>query len=188
MGKVFIAALVGGLVMFMWEVVAHMVLPLGEMGMRQPTNEDVVLEAARGGLPEAGIYFLPAIAPEKMKDEAAAKAWSEKSLRSPYAFVVYDPVGRDPGAMGPYLGKQFGSDVLAALVVALVMSLGAVSLGRGALVGAGFGAFSTLAVVVPHWNWYRFPTDYLIGQGTTQIVGWALAGLAIALILRTRRA
>lgn len=188
MGKILIAALVGGLVMFLWEFVAHMMLPLGEMGMRQPTNEDVVLDALKTGFPEAGIYFIPSIAPEKMQDEAASKAWSEKSLASPYAYVVYDPVGRDPGAMGPYLGKQFGSDVLASLVIALVMSLGAVAIGRGALVGAGFGAFSTLAVVVPHWNWYRFPTDYLVGQGTTQIVGWALAGIAIAFILRTRRA
>lgn len=72
-------------------------------------------------------------------DEAASKAWAEKSKASPYAYVVYDPVGQDPSAMGENLGKQFGSDVLAALVLALVLSVTTVTLGARALIGARCG-------------------------------------------------
>jgi hypothetical protein len=43
--RVLIAALLGGLVVFIWGFVSHVLLPVGDMGMRQPANEDVVLEA-----------------------------------------------------------------------------------------------------------------------------------------------
>ena len=58
--RIAIATLIGGLVMFFWGAFAHMVLPLGELSMRAPTNEDSVLAALREGLPaEHGIYVLP---------------------------------------------------------------------------------------------------------------------------------
>ena len=105
--RVLIAALLGGLVVFLWGFVSHVVLPVGDMGMRQPANEDVVLEAIKTGLGAEGVYYLPSIAPDKMDDEAASKAWAEKSKASPYVFIVHRSGGYDPSAMGPNLATEF---------------------------------------------------------------------------------
>jgi hypothetical protein len=69
--------------------------------------------------------MVPGLAPEKMSDEAAAKAYSEKAKANPNAFIVYQPVGRDGMDMGPQLAMQAATDILSALLVAWVLSLGA---------------------------------------------------------------
>lgn len=178
--RVLIAALLGGLVVFVWGAVSHMVLPVGEMGMRQPANEDIVLEAVKTGLGADGIYYLPSIAPDKMNDETVSKAWAEKSKASPYLFIVNRSGGYDPTAMGPMLATEFATNVLSALVAALIAAALPLGFGGRVLMITGMGLFAFLSVNVPMWNWYRFPVDFTLGQMTGHVVGWLLGGIAIA--------
>lgn len=179
--RIVIAGLIGGLVMFVWGVVAHMVLPLGEIGMRLPVAENVVL----ADLPQAlgdqpGVFLLPSMDPAKMGDAEATKAYSAKSLASPYAFVVYQPKGTDLMAMGPQIGVQWASDTLSALALAFVLGLAGLSFGRRLALAAVVAVFSWASVLVPYWNWYRFPLDFTAAALIEQVVGWLLAGAAIA--------
>ena len=48
----------------------------------------------------------------------------------------------------------------------------------------GLGIFVALVGHASYWNWMRFPTDYTIAFIVDVIVGWTLAGLAIAAIVR----
>lgn len=179
--RIVIAGLIGGLVMFVWGVVAHMVLPLGEVGMRQPAVENVVLTALPEGLgDQPGIYLLPSLDPAKMNDPEAVKAYQAKSIASPYAFVVYQPHGRDMMAMGPQIGVQWASDTLAALVVACVMGWAGLSFRRRLGIAVAAAVFSWLSLLVPYWNWYRFPLDFTLATLTEQVVGWLLAGAVMA--------
>jgi hypothetical protein len=43
-----------------------------------------------------------------------------------------------------------------------------------------FGLFGWLANIVPLWTWYRFPSDFLVGNLIEEAVGWILGGIAIA--------
>jgi hypothetical protein len=43
--RLIVAALLGGLVVFAWGFVSHMVLPVGDMSHGQASNEDLVLAA-----------------------------------------------------------------------------------------------------------------------------------------------
>ena len=63
--RIAIAALLAAIVIFIWQAIAHMLLPIGQMGFRQPQNEDVVLQAVTTGLTTPGIYYLPSIDPAK---------------------------------------------------------------------------------------------------------------------------
>lgn len=179
--RIVVAGLIGGMVMFVWGVVAHMVLPLGEIGMRLPVAENAVL----ADLPQAlgnqpGVFLLPSIDPSKMGDPEVVKAYSAKSLASPYAFVVYQPKGTDLMAMGPKIGVQWVSDTLSALVLAFVMGLAGLSFGRRMALAAAAAVFSWLSLLVPYWNWYRFPLDFTAAALIEQLMGWLLAGAAIA--------
>lgn len=185
--RVLIAGLLGGIVFFMWGFVAHTVLPIGEMGMKMPTSEEPVLAAARDSLPGEGVYVIPGLAPDKMSDEAAIKAYSEKAKVNPYAFVVYQPVGQDGMDMTDNLIKQFITDTLSALIVAFVLALGSFAFGKRVLTATALGLFSWLTISVPYWNWYRFPLDFTIGNLLEQLVGWFLAGLAMAWWLGRRQ-
>jgi hypothetical protein len=56
---------------------------------------------------------------------------------------------------------------------------------RVAAVGL-LGLFEWLDINVSYWNWYKFPTAYTLAALVEQLVGWTLAGLVMALILRGR--
>jgi hypothetical protein len=178
--RVLIAGLLGGVVFFIWGAVAHMALPIGEMGMGVATAEDPVIAALRDNLPGEGVYVVPGLAPEKMSDEAAVKAYSEKAKNNPNAFIVYQPQGRDGMQMGPQLGTQAFTDIFSAIIVAWVLSVGPLAFGKRVLASGMLGLFSWLTVSAPWWNWYRFTDAFTLGSLLEQVIGWLVAGAAIA--------
>lgn len=179
--RVLVAALIGGIVMFVWGAVAHMALGLGEMGIRQPVAEDAVLGSLHQGLGmQGGVYILPSFDPAKMSDQAAVKAYSDKAKSSPYAWIVYMPQGEDMMQMGPQLGRQWASDTLASLALAFVMGLAAFGFRKRLGIAVAVAVFSWLSAMVPYWNWYRFPLDFTLAALVEQVIGWLLAGAAMA--------
>jgi hypothetical protein len=178
--RILIAGLLGAIMFFIWGFVAHELLPIGTMGMHVATAEDPVLTVLHDNLPGEGVYLIPGIAPEKMSDKAAQAAFSAKAKANPNAFVIYQPVGKDSLDMGANLLKQFISNFLAVLVVAFVLGLGAFGFGKRVFIATALGLFSWLTISVPYWNWYRFPLDFTIGSLLEQVLGWLLAGIAMA--------
>jgi hypothetical protein len=180
--RIVIAGIIGGIVMFIWTAVAHMVLPIGEMGVELPAAQQATLAAiATSATSGEGVYMYPSMAPEQWGDEAAMAAFVEQNRDSAYAFVVYRPDGNPALAgMTPNLVTQFVSVTLAGLFAAWLLSLGTSGFGRRVLIAGGLGLFAWLAISVPYWNWYLFPTALTIGNALEQIIGWLLAGAAIA--------
>jgi len=184
--RTLIAGLIGGIVFFIWGAVAHMALPIGQMGIHVATAENPVLTVLHDNLPGEGVYMIPGLAPEKMSDKAAAAAYSAKSLASPNVLLIYQPQGRDGMDMTGNLLKQFVSDTLSALVVAFVLALGAFGFAKRVFIATALGLFSWLTISVPYWNWYRFPLDFTVGNLLEQVLGWLLAGIAMAMWLGRR--
>jgi hypothetical protein len=69
-----LAAIVGGVVVFVWESIAHVALPLGEMGLSALPNEAPVLESLHASVPKPGLYFFPAPAGTSKEQQAAWEA------------------------------------------------------------------------------------------------------------------
>ena len=180
--RVFIAGLIGAVVMFMWGAAAHMALKLGDRGVHYGAPHQATLAALKQDAAQGpGIYYLPSVTEDKMTDQAAIAALNADPAAQGYAWVVYAP-GGNPGNtnMGPNLGKQFVTDFLSALIAAFVLSLLAAGFGRRVLVATLMGVFAWLVVSVTYWNWYLFPLDYTLGLLGKFTIGWALAGAAIA--------
>lgn len=179
--RVLVAGLIGGILMFVWGVMARMALGLGNVGIKQPANENAALSGLQQGLGEqAGVYMLPSLDPKKMGDMAEVRAYSIKAVRSPYAFVVYQPQGTDLMQMGPQIGRQWASDTLSALALAFVMGLAVVGFNRRLAIAAAAALFAWLSTMLPYWNWYRFPLDFTLAALVEQLVGWLIAGAAMA--------
>jgi len=179
--RVLVAGLIGGILMFLWGVVAHMALGLGNVGLKQPASESVVLSTLHEGLGDkAGVYILPSLDPKKMGDPAEVIASQQQAIRSPYAWVVYLPQGDDMTRMGPQIGRQWASDTLSALALAFVMGLAGIGFRRRLALAAAAVAFAWLSTMVPYWNWYRFPLDFTWAALIEQLIGWLIAGAAMA--------
>jgi hypothetical protein len=179
--RIFVAGLIGGIVFFIWGALSHMVLHFGDMGFKYGTPYQGSLSALKKDLGNGGIAYLPSVPQDKMTDQAAVDALAAESAGQGYAFVVYAPEGNPAGTnMGPVLGKQFVTDVASALIAAFVLSLGAFGFRRRVWISVLLGTFAWLVVSVPYWNWYLFPLDYTVGLLAKFVVGWALAGAAIA--------
>ena len=64
--RMLVAGVIGGIVLFLWGAIAHMALPIGEMGMKVATNQDAALAAvSASATPGAGVYMLPGMSPEE---------------------------------------------------------------------------------------------------------------------------
>jgi hypothetical protein len=60
--RVLLAGLLGGIAMFVWTSLAHMVLPLGAAGFKEIPNEPAVLASMRASLgDQSGLYFFPGL-------------------------------------------------------------------------------------------------------------------------------
>jgi hypothetical protein len=96
--------------------------------------------------------------------------------------VIY-PNGRDP-SLGKRLPIELGTNVVCALLAAILVSqLRSGFIGRVACVTL-VGILASIMTLVPYWNWYGFPTDFTLAQIAENTVGWLLAGVVLALIVR----
>lgn len=179
--RIIVAGLIGGLVFFFWGAIAHMALGLGDMGVQYGKPADAALVAMRQDLAWPGIYVLPSLPEDQLADDGAVATFAKDNAGKGYAFVVYNPNG-NPGMadMGPNLAKQWASDTVAALLLAWLLSLLPGGLGQRVTVAAAVGVFATVAVLLPFWNWYLFPLEFVLGNLAKYVLGWAIAGAAMA--------
>lgn len=182
MGRILGAGLAGGVAMFVWGAVHHMATPFGEVGMKSLPGEQMILPALRFSIKEPGFYMFPGIEKEDMKDEAKCKEWEARVKAGPQGVVIFNPQGGD--VMSPaQLGREFGSNTLACLVLAMILAR--IGGGKGTKMAYGLlaGLFASLSIDVSLWNWYGFPGEMAVGSFVEQIVGGALSGLVIGLVL-----
>ena len=179
MKKIAFAAIAGGLVVFIWGAVAHMMLPLGMMGLSVLPNEAQVLEGLKGSVTEDGLYFFPGMDMSGEVTDAEEEAWAARIRSGPRGLLLYHPGGAEP--MSPrQLVSELVSNALAAAVAAFLVSLIAGAYGRRVLAVMLFGLFGWLSLLLSFWIWYEYPTAFILVEGFTEVVGWLLAGLVIA--------
>lgn len=179
MKNILLGGVLAGVVLFFWGVVAHMLLPIGQMGMQELPHSTSVTYALDLALDEPGLYVFPWMDPEEGMSKKALADWEEAYRDGPVGFILYRAQGGDP------LGKQlfliqFLTDLVAGLLVAVLLSFTRLSFVGRLLFVTGIGLFSWITSSVPWWNWYGFPQGFVIGAGIHMVVGWFLAGLVLA--------
>lgn len=182
MKRVLIAAIVGGLIVFVVSAVTHMFTPLGTAGMKLIPNEDPVIEVLRTNLTESKVYFFPGMNMQQEPTPAEQKAWEDKVRRGPSGMIIYTANGVEP-AFPKQLGIEFLTVVLSCFVAAWVLSRVVGSYASRAIIVALFALFAFLSISASHWNWYAFPPAFVLAEAVGEVVAYLLAGLAIARIV-----
>jgi len=171
--RAFLAAFLGGITMFIWSFVAHDLLPLGEIGVRQFENEDAMLDALKANSGDApGFYHFPGHragpnATRQEKSEAMKRAM-EKAATGPSGILIYHPTR--------------------ILVIFLLTQTTIESFGGRVGFVLVAGILAAITTNIPYWNWYGFPSNYTAAYMLIEIVAFFCAGVVAALVLPKRAA
>lgn len=186
--RILIAGLLGGIAMFAWISIAHMVLPLGTIGIQEIPNESAVLNSMHDSIgPSSGMFLFPGMGlgpnPTMKQMREAMPAYEQKLAATPSGILIYHPPGR-PSMTGRLLATEFANEVIEALLAVLLLSLTRLShyISRVAFVTV-VGLIAAMTTNVSYWNWYGFPGSYTAISMLTQIVGFLVVGLVAAAIL-----
>ena len=168
-------AISGGLIFFIWTNVSWMAIGWHNSYMSQIPNEDVFAESIRKEIPKPGLYFVPWHDQDSDWDEVM-----KKTEQGPFAYMMITPRGKSMSMGLPMLMSLIANCVLAMIASLLLLQTSGLSfLGRVAFVAA-VGLSGSGWLVFANWNWWGFPTTYLIVNLVDLAIAWSLVGLALA--------
>jgi hypothetical protein len=151
MKKVLLPGILGGLLVFVWSAISHMVLPIGQMGLKTiPGNEEAVLNAMKSNIQQSGLYFMPGYDMSRTPTEAEQAAFQAKYEAGPTAFLVYHPTGEKVMTPGQLIGQAL-FQILGGLIAAFIISSTVASLTTRGIMVALMGVFAWLAISLPYW-------------------------------------
>jgi len=178
--RVVIAGLLGGIAMYLWSFIAHVVLPLGQVGVQELPNEPPVLSALSASVGNShGLFLFP-----RMDPGSSMQQYQQKLTTSPSGLLVYHAPGGE-ALTARQLTTDFITELVEALLAAFLVAQTRLSTfgGRVGFV-AVLGVVANIATNIPYWNWYGFPSTYTASYIFMGVVGFIVAGLVIAAMLR----
>ncbi|WP_153558725.1 hypothetical protein [Roseimaritima sediminicola] len=186
MKRIVLAGLAGAVIYYVWQLLAWMVLPIHGPTVGPLVDEDTIRDAVIAQDLDTGVYVVPYGSSEAMMDPASE--YRQRHQQGPI-FTLF--VHREGGPPMPPTTMLLGflTDFLGASIVATLLCCAAggccckTYLQRVGFV-SGFGVFLALMGHVAYFNWMWFPAHYTAMFVLDVIVGWFLAGLAIAAIIK----
>lgn len=183
--KHFKAAIIGGLIVFLWGVFAWMVLPWHKSSIRKFTNESSVAEAIRDNAPSSGIYQLPNTM--SFHEGTSRKEMSramELMDKGPCMFAAVKLQGIGKMTAWPFVATLILQIIGAFIVVWMLMQTKALNFKKQVGFITVFGFAVGFLGTLPDWIWNGFPIGFVSMIIVDTVVGWFLAGLCIAKVLK----
>lgn len=182
--RIALAAVLGGLAMFVWSSIAHMALGLGSLGIKDIPNEQAMLGAMETNLPQPGFYFFPALglSPGASRTErnAAMGVFQKKVASGPSGILAYHSSGQKAISAGQLL-TELGANIVQALLASILLAFAGLRSHRARLGFVGVaGAMADITTNVSYWTWYGFPGSYTTGYAFTEILAYVCIGLVVA--------
>ncbi len=187
--RILLAGILGGIAMFLWSSVAHVILPLGQAGIKEIPNEASVLSAMYASLGEkSGMYMFPGMDlganPTREQEHAAMQHYGEKLVGNPSGLLIYHPPGAKALTPGQ-LATEFLTELLEALIVVFLLAHTRLTT-FGSRVGfvTLVGVLAAITTNISYWNWYGFPANYTAAYMTIEMVGYLVVGIVAALVMK----
>ncbi len=186
MTRIVLAALSGAVIYYVWQMMAWMVLPIHGPTVSGLPNEDPVRDLLVEQNVETGVYIVPYGTEEAMADPESE--FMKRHAAGPIFSVYFHKDGLAPMApsvmVGGFLLDFLGAAIAAAMLSCAVGGCCCRSYVQRVGFVAALGVFLALMGHVAYYNWMHFPADYTAMFALDVIVGWLLAGLAIAAIIK----
>jgi hypothetical protein len=173
MAKNLVLSVIGGLVLFVWGFVSHAVLPWYGAAYHSFTDEAAISAAIEHAAPVEGLYYLPF-------------AEADRASGQLEAFVNVVPAGT-----GTSIGAQMAGGLISG-VMSTFLALIVVRATRPATYWSAVGMFALIGLTIGfvshayYWNWFQFPTTYIVVTIADVMVGWTLVGAAFGAFIREK--
>lgn len=186
MRKLLLAAVLGGLTLFVWGTISWVVLPWHNATLHPIPNEQAVVDGMKSTLPKTGVYLFPAMPLDNT--DAAMKAYEEKMKAGPRGMIMYTAEGSDLMPPSTFI-YGFIFFFLSALLAAVLLSLAGSRL-RTYTTRVFFvtilGIVMALDVHLGGWNWMGIPPDYTVVMALDSVLAWFLTGLVLAAVIKPK--
>ncbi|MFO0908634.1 MAG: hypothetical protein U0794_09770 [Isosphaeraceae bacterium] len=187
--RVILGGVVGGILLFVAGAVAHMATPLGTAGLSviPAEKEAATLGSLKEAVPSSGMYVFPGMDFSRSMTPSEERAWQDRMKAGPTGLLVIRREGGDALSPGQLL-TELASNIAAATVVAILLGMTQPNLGFLArvLFVVLIALTGWLSSMVSFWNWYGFDTLFTLAEAANELLGWTLAGVGLALIVRPR--
>ncbi|HEY6347888.1 MAG TPA: hypothetical protein VI636_00620 [Candidatus Angelobacter sp.] len=186
--RVLLAGVLGGILMFIWGGLWHEQLPFAFAGLRSLPSEQAMLSTLKANITEPGMYLFPGFgvpddAPFAQK-KAAMQTLEKNPPTGPQGVLIFSPT--TAGLSVKMLATEGTTNIIQALLVAFLLAQ--VGLKRfSSRLGFAFvlGLLASITTNISLWNFYRFPTEWIVSQIAFLIVGYFLVGIVVAAIVKT---
>ena len=176
----FKAAIVGGIIAFLWSIFSWTAIDWPSMVFKTFCDERKVAQVIQDNTTSSGMYLLPNPYGETEGDSSFR---SELYKNGPIVFASVQKDGIKD--MKSSLVLSFISEILAAFIIAWGLSK---TKGLSYLQKVGFvtlygGVMISILGILPGFLWKGFPFLYTLLSIFDIVLGWVLAGLAMAKIV-----
>jgi len=181
---VWLAGLLGGVVMFAWLFVSNAVLPVkSNMIHRVVPNQLEVHQALKENITEPGTYSCLYLTRE---EEATMSDYRSQPI---YSITYSGATHGDPGSVGDFLPIVliFVATTIAAWMLSVTSPRARSSYSRRVLFVALIGVVVALYDDLLQLSFGPQPRDYLIFLAVNNLITWTLVGLVIAAFVKSDR-
>jgi hypothetical protein len=155
--------------------------------MKPLPNETAVMDALRENIQEKGVFGFPHANMSDLKTQEQKDAFNAKYRKGPSGLLIYTPSSEKDMMTTEQLGVEFGVCVILALLSAMLLAQAAPAL-PSYVMRLFFvfliGLIAGIAVPVRQFNWYETTSDFTMLAIAEQVIGFVLAGILIAAIVR----
>jgi len=177
--RVLFSTIIGALIYFFFGMFTWMVLPYHGQTLNKFSNEEVVISALKDSASTSGIYVSP-----KFGEKPDTAAQEPQSL----IFVSVKHEGYDP-SMRTQMLQAAGVNLVGAFLISLLLLYAARTAYLCRLIFVILlGATIGLLGEAPYHVWWGFSLPFVITNMLDSIVGWGLAGIFMAAIIKKKEA
>lgn len=184
--KLIKGAIIGGAIVFLWCFVSWMLLPWHAKTFNKFSNEESVADAIKNNAPVSGIYILPNTF---LYDSSTSSDEMQNSMtmmqEGPTLFASVRLEGMGQKTIRPLIVSLLIQIIGAGIITWMLLQTKGLKFKQKVLFVTLFGIAIGVLGVLPAWNWWCFSASYTLSICFDMVVGWFLAGLAIAKICRS---
>lgn len=181
MKRTILAAVVGAIILFIWQFLSWGIINFHEKAQQYTPNESAILSALQASLPEEGGYILPGM-PKGVSNEEMEKRMKDMDGK-PWASIQYHKAYESDMTMN--MIRQFLVNLVVVLLFCwLVQRLNIRTLGNIFLAGLAVGLIVFLNSPYTGNIWYKWFDIW--AHFADAMVCWGLVGLWVGILFNRR--
>jgi hypothetical protein len=183
--KCFQGAIVGGVIVFLWCLFSWMVLPWHSAVFNRFTDEESVSNMIRDNAPVSGVYLLPNT--YKYNASTSTEEMGKGLMmmqKGPTMFASIQLSGMGQKTTRPFIVSLIIQIIGAGIVTWMLLQARGLNYKQRLWFVTLYGIAIGVLGILPAWNWWCLSSSYVLSIFFDLVIGWFLAGLAIAKICK----